>query len=224
MAVERIKKYLAYSYGAPLPFYYFLVRKTLLWPHAEDVQAVAYYPVELLFEPGPPTAPWFDELRRCYTETQRLLDHVRPDSYVDRAISLVGAAYWVSDVEERFLYSWRALDVLAAEDFSMARSKRSSEPTAAHAYIDRHTEVLLSGKVTRISGYTKALVALQRRVPEFDEAKANLNRLYYLRGVVAHGSANTEQFEEIRASVGGMLTLAHRAVRSRIVEARLNDP
>lgn len=223
MAVERIKKYLAFSYRSPLPFYYYFVRKILLIPQTLEVEAMAYYPVALTASGDKPTDQWFAELRQCYSTTQQLLDRVTPDSYLDRSISLVGAAHSSSDLEDRFLYSWRAIDVLATKDFGAAKANRLSEPSAAQSYIDRHIEDLLKEQPTRITGYTKAVVMLQGRIPSFDETETNLKRLYALRSVLAHGAADVEQFEEIERSLKATMGLARQAVSSCIEQEKLTS-
>jgi hypothetical protein len=217
---ERIRNVLAFCVGAPVPLVALLVSGRFLTYLRIDARPIASAPPAAVRGDHQAAEQWYQAFRDRYEAARRLLTTDRPPEPVARAVSLVGEGVCTSDIEERFFYGWRALEVLGHWDLSLARKKAHAGATnAAREYLEATSEPLLQGQNARLDPSRLVEVSLRRRslvVPD-----GRISELYALRTSIAHGDVSPEDHLRILKASGEVLGLAHSALAATLESKNL---
>ncbi len=206
--IERLRNYVAFSSGMSLPLVGVIVAKEFMLPITMESPPQRYGPrlaesAEILQQ------GWTTSLTEAYSQTSRLVKELEPNDAVARATSLVGEAICSSDVEERFFYAWRALEVIGNLDLKTAQQRfERGELEAVKPYINRNVASFLGRGPVKLDPKEIVATMLDVRVPEL---KPNPAESYYeLRNAIAHGDVTTEQHAAILKASFEITALAHR--------------
>jgi len=193
---ERIRNYLAYASALALPVVGILVSRDFLYPVRMESSPSQYMPNVGVPFSTERTQEWYKVFEEAYARTQLLLDTLSPSEPSGRAVSLVGESIWTADVEERFFYAWRALEVIASSDLSRARGELSAgNPKPLEPYLERASAALSQGHEFRIDPQVRVEVSVTSRLSAGD-AKI-VPKLYELRNAIAHGEVTPAQHLEV---------------------------
>jgi len=215
---QRVRSYLAFCAGFPVPVVAIVASKDFLRAVRLECDPDRY---PLARARGLPSdsemAAWTTALEQAYLRGQSLLNHFPPDEPKGRAISLVGAAIWAEEPEERFFYAWRALEVIATYDLAaVRRNVLAGDLTRASLYFDRKAVPLVSEQNVVIDPLEKVAVSVQSRVPE--TRMETIERYYALRNAIAHGTVSPEEHLEVLKASVPITALALQTANSCIEE------
>jgi hypothetical protein len=216
LVAERVRNYLAYSAGMPLPLVGACVSKEFLLPFQMDCPPQRYGP-EITPDLSNLRQTWYRKLDSAYDRTRRLMDLLAPDEPLARAISLVGEAIWTPDAEEQFFYAWRALEVVGNADLRTARrSFAEGNPGPAQPYLARNVDALLEKGQIKLDPSQLVEVSIANRAPELSPNPAG--DYYVLRNAIAHGDVPPEKHLAIVKRSGEIIALAHRLSENTLGE------
>jgi hypothetical protein len=202
-SAERVRNYWTFVTGVAIPVVAVVASPQYLAPLRMECSPERYAPNESPKSPEE-SAKIIQAFENASRRTESLLDAESPDSPQGRAISLVGEAIWTQDAEERFFYSWRALEVVANRDLREVRKQvESGNRDAAVPYFRMGAATLVESGATRLDPFVKVAVSLAARAPEVP--LSDVEEYYRLRNAIAHGDVSTvDQAEILRRS--GMIT------------------
>jgi hypothetical protein len=214
MIAERVRNYLAYSAGMPLPLVGACASREFLLPFQMDCAPQRYGP-EIPADLSKLRRDWYLSLDKSYQRTRDLMDLLAPDEPLARAISLVGEAIWTLDSEERFFYAWRALEVIGNADLKIARKHYAEGNLGpAQPYLTRSADALLEKGMTKLDASQLVDVSISARAPD---VSPNPVGVYYdFRNAIAHGDVAPEKHIEIVRRSGEILSLAYRLTESAL--------
>ncbi len=219
LGAKRVRNCLAFLAGVPIPIHYAMASRRFLFRETYQIDMIMRYHPEVRNEDDAATSEWYAKLETIYPRAERILREISPMAPLGRAISLVGDAIWTSDIEESFLYSWRAIDVIAKGDYSAASKLVDADremalaPYSALAPEDQgqddcHRETSVS---------TKIRVTVAQRAPGTpDERVRELNKL---RGTVAHDTVDVDQFRRVLDARWEAVHIARKVVTSAIEDS-----
>ncbi|HZY91765.1 MAG TPA: hypothetical protein VFG07_03195, partial [Thermoplasmata archaeon] len=158
---------------------------------------------------------WYASIRAQYDMARRLLVENRPPEPISRAASLVGEGICSSDLEERFFYSWRALEVVGHWDLRVARDRASrGNDELARKYLEMASGPLLDGQKMQFDELR--LIEISLAVRAFDVPNRRVGELKALRDAIAHGKVTAEDHLRIVKASGEILGVAHAVVASTL--------
>ncbi len=216
LGAKRIRNCLSFLSGVPVPIRHAFVAKDLLMWETYDVEHIERYHPLPIHENEATARQWFDRLEASYPKAERLLRDLPPMSPRGRAVSLVGDSIWTWDMEESFLYAWRAIDVVAKLDYDGARRQPVGplREAALAPYGPSAGETDASDCGGRVSISKKIRVTVATRAPDFPQEKTR--RYNTLRGTVAHDTVDVDQLREIASARWEAQALARHIVISAI--------
>lgn len=209
---ERIRNLVTFAVGHAVPMAVQLTSADFL--HTVRMDAPPPSDVPRAAVEGDPAAAegWYDGFRRGYAEAQRCLDLLKPAGPESRAISLVGEAMWSPDVEERFFYCWRALEVIGNLDLELARRLLAEGvATLSEPYLRLVADTVMAGQAARIDTPARVRIAVAKRFPELQQSQ--VDQYYRLRNAIAHGDVSAEQHLEILKAGPDIFRLARESAR-----------
>jgi len=223
LGAKRIRNYLSFLAGVPVPIRYAFVARNLLWQEHDDVEQILRYHPRPVHEREDIARQWNDRIRGTFPKAEQLLQALGTMTPLGRAVSLVGDSIWEWDMEESFMYAWRAIDVVAKIDYGSARNlPEGPEKIAALApYLPTEGESDAADSGGRVSISKKIQVTVARRAPEFPPKKTR--RYNTLRGTVAHDTVDVDQLREISEARWEAQSLARRVVISALPGARVAE-
>jgi hypothetical protein len=208
---ERIRNFLAFCVGQPMPIAVLLSSGRFLSYIRLDAPPLGSAPKEAVEGDAPAAERWYAALRAQYQTAKLLLTDGRPPEPLSRAVSLVGDGVCAPDLEERFFYCWRALEVVGHWDLSVARKRaKDGGESAGIEYFEAVTEPLLNGQYARLDAQRLVEASLRKR--NLVATPFSTGRLYQLRTAVAHGEVTLEESLEIARASQEIYDLAHASV------------
>jgi hypothetical protein len=214
MTAERVRNYLAYTAGMPLPLVGAIVSKEFLLPFQMGCPPQRYGP-ELTSDLSTLKTQWYLKLDSAFDRTRKLMDTLAPEEPLARAVSLVGESIWAPDVEERFFYAWRALEVIGNADLRAARrSLAQGNPAPAQPYLALNVDALLEKGQVRLDPSQLVEVSVSTRAP--DLRPNPVGEFYNLRNAIAHGDVPQEKHFSIAKRSTEIVGLAYRLVESAL--------
>jgi len=215
---ERNRNLVTFTVGHAIPMAIQLASQDFLHSIRMEAQPAVDPPRAAIEGDLKAAEEWYTRFRRGYAEAQLCLDRLNPWGAESRSMSLVGEAMWTSDVEERFFYSWRALEVIGNLDLQIARRKLSAgELEPSELYLRAAAETLLAGQTAKIDTPARVQIAIAKRFPEVE--KSRVEYYYDLRNAIAHGDVSAEQHLEILKSGPEIHKLAFEAAKRLVPEA-----
>lgn len=212
-AAQRIRDYLSFASRRAIPLVAILGGKhrdgrELLYPVRFSADAGRSLPPPGTHRTTESVARWYDFVRETYTLTQRFLEELAPGSPLSRAVTLTGEGIWTTDLEERFFYGWRALEVVANEDLRVARAElESGKGDRSQAYFAPHRMAWLSRERVYLETSTMIETSVKHRLPDADVTR--FDKYYELRNAIAHGDVSPEQHLEIVREANNIIGFAH---------------
>ena len=218
LGAKRVRNCLAFLAEVPVPIRYAFASQKMLWRESYDVEMIMRYHPEVRNPSDVGTRAWFDHLAQSFGRAEDILRRIHPMSPLGRSISLVGDAIWSSDIEESFLYAWRAVDVVAKSDYTTARRLEGAardRALAPYAALDvEGTNEANCNHGPSVSN--KVRVTVGNRAPGVaDEKVREFNKL---RGAVAHDTVDIDQFRRVLESRWEAVHIARTVVESSIRE------
>ena len=216
LGAKRVRNCLAFLAEVPVPIRYAFASQRILWRESYNVEMVMRYHPEIRAPSDEGGREWFAHLEKAFGRAEDLLRRIPPMSPLGRAVSLVGDAIWSSDVEESFLYAWRAVDVVAKEDFSAVRRLEGEARALSLAKYQAlgPDEVVPEEHWRGPSVSTRIRVTVADRVQGVaDERVREFNRL---RGAVAHDTVDVDQFRRVLDCRWEAVHIARKVVESAI--------
>lgn len=216
LGAKRVRNCLAFLAEVPVPIRYAFASQRILWRESYNVEMIMRYHPEIRALSDEATREWFAHLEKAFPRAEELLSRIPPMSPLGRAVSLVGDAIWSSDIEEAFLYAWRAVDVVAKEDFSRVRRLEGEAKAVALARYRALApdEVLPEEHWRGPSVSTRIRVTVSERVQGVaDERVREFNKL---RGAVAHDTVDVDQFRRVLDCRWEAIHIARKVVESAI--------
>jgi hypothetical protein len=216
LGAKRVRNCLAFLAEVPVPIRYAFASQRILWRESYNVEMIMRYHPEIRGASDEAKREWFSHLEGAFGRAEELLRRIPPMSPLGRAISLVGDAIWSSDIEESFLYAWRAVDVAAKEDFSAVRRLEGGDRERA---LERYTslaadEVSAENHWRGPSVSTRIRVTVANRANDVgDEKTKEFNKL---RGAIAHDTVDVDQFRRVLENRWEAIHIARRVVESAI--------
>jgi hypothetical protein len=218
---ERIRNLVAFGVGQAVPMAIQLASRNLLHPITYHADPPSNVPREATTGDSVAAEAWYDCFRRGYVDAQLAVSGLAPNAAESRALSLVGEAMWSGDIEERFFYCWRALEVIGNLRLKQARERlRAGEPGASEPYLRAATETLLNGQPAKIDAPVRVKVALSERFPKIDLGR--VDEFYDWRNAIAHGDVTTGQHLEILKAGPEIFALAYQSADPLIPRAADN--
>jgi hypothetical protein len=185
---------------------------------------------------------WFQFQEFLLSSWKKLVDRLSPSGRIWRAVSLVGAAHWTSeDPETQWLYAWRAIELVAADDLASVSASRPLpkryEPVLRRLLVSEwgsrpfkpDTGKLVQVLSQRARGRTLRAERGTRSMPDLLPVKATLfargirrtrilRRWRDLRNDTAHGSTDLRDYRAIRNNIGSLVLVATDLVTSKLIE------
>ena len=186
---------------------------------------------------------WFHFQEFTLASWKRLVNGLSPTGRLWRAVSLVGAAFWaIEDPEIQWLYAWRAIELISADDLSSvgvgrplpARYRRVLERRLERDWPERpykpDTNRLIRVLSDRARGRLLEGEKGTRGIPDLVTIRATiearglrrfrlLKRWRQLRNDTAHGSTDLRDFRSIQKNIGNLLVMATDLTTTKLIES-----
>ncbi len=218
--MTRIRSYVSYSCQKPIPMSFRAVSMTLLFPwvaHRSSVEdAVGSFAADALYH-GLGVEEIKRRLNESYDRATILLSLVRSGTFLDRAITHFGEAYWGRDLTDRFFQLWKAVEAVADMDFHNTRNafEESLQKTMSGYMTPEELDKL---KIRSASVKKIQRINATARQRAADVSEESIEGLESLRNAIAHGEVTEEKFQAITDRLDDMTSIATKVVGSALGE------